>query len=184
MEFWRWNGSRLYINIFCSITETKCVTITETGRWSWSRKIIAGHPKHYTANINKFYGCNVQILTSNLVEHVLTARCQRFTSTDKKNLTYFWTLVRIIVVRVELTVSNKVDLNTDIFWYIYISYKMQRYTVYLFLETALHISGCTSTHHQEYIQLYLQHLALVKPWLLPVAIVEELELEPVPTPSR
>jgi hypothetical protein len=26
---------------------------------------------------------------------------------------------------------------------------MQRYTVYLYLETALHVSGGTSTHHQE-----------------------------------
>jgi len=34
---------------------------------------------------------------------------------------------------------------------------MQRYTVYLYLETALHISGGTITHHQERIQLYLQH---------------------------
>ena len=32
---------------------------------------------------------------------------------------------------------------------------MQRYTVYLYLETALHVSGGTSTHHQERIQLYL-----------------------------
>jgi hypothetical protein len=31
----------------------------------------------------------------------------------------------------------------------YISNKMQRYTVYLYLETALHVSGGTSTHHQE-----------------------------------
>ena len=57
----------------------------------------------------------------------------------------------------------------------YISNKMQRCTVYLHLETALHISGGTSTHHQERIQLYLQHLAFVTPLLLPVAIVEELE---------
>jgi hypothetical protein len=31
----------------------------------------------------------------------------------------------------------------------YISNKMQRYTVYLYLETALHVLGGTSTHHQE-----------------------------------
>jgi hypothetical protein len=37
----------------------------------------------------------------------------------------------------------------------YISNKMQRYTVYLYLETALHVSGGTSTHHQERIQLYV-----------------------------
>ena len=40
----------------------------------------------------------------------------------------------------------------------YISNKMQLYIFYLYLETALHISGGTSTHHQERIQLYLQHL--------------------------
>jgi hypothetical protein len=33
----------------------------------------------------------------------------------------------------------------------YISNKMQRYTVYLYLETALRVSGGTSTHHQERI---------------------------------
>jgi hypothetical protein len=35
---------------------------------------------------------------------------------------------------------------------------MQRYTVYLYLEIALQVSGGTSNHHQERIQLYLQHL--------------------------
>jgi hypothetical protein len=57
----------------------------------------------------------------------------------------------------------------------YISNKMQSYIVYLYLETALHISGSTSTHHQERIQLCLQHLVFVTPLLLSVAIVEELE---------
>jgi hypothetical protein len=52
---------------------------------------------------------------------------------------------------------------------------MQSYTVYLYLETALHVSGGTSTHYQERIQLYLQHLVLVTPLLLSAAIVEELE---------
>jgi len=46
---------------------------------------------------------------------------------------------------------------------------MQRYTVYLYLETTLHVSGGTSTHHQERIQLYLQHLVFVRPLLLPAA---------------
>jgi hypothetical protein len=58
----------------------------------------------------------------------------------------------------------------------YISNKMQRYTVYLYLETALHVSGGTSTHHLERIHLYLQHLVFVTPLLLSAAIVEELEL--------
>jgi hypothetical protein len=57
-----------------------------------------------------------------------------------------------------------------------ISNKMQRYTVYLYLDTALHVSVGTSTHHQERIQLYLQHLVFVTtPLLLSAAIVEELE---------
>jgi hypothetical protein len=66
---------------------------------------------------------------------------------------------------------------------------MQRHTVYLYLETALHDSVGTSTHHLECIQLYLQHLVFVTPLLLSAAIVEELELayathstlKPVPT---
>jgi hypothetical protein len=56
-----------------------------------------------------------------------------------------------------------------------ISNKMQRHRVYLYLETALHVSGGTSTHHQERKQLYLQHLVFVTPLLLSAAIVEELE---------
>jgi hypothetical protein len=58
----------------------------------------------------------------------------------------------------------------------YISNKMQLYTVYFYLETALHVSGGTSTHHQERIQLYLQHLIFVTLLLLPATIVEEFEL--------
>jgi hypothetical protein len=53
--------------------------------------------------------------------------------------------------------------------------KMQRYTLYLYPKTALHVSGGTSTHHQERIQLYLQYLVFVTPLLLSAAIVEELE---------
>jgi hypothetical protein len=49
--------------------------------------------------------------------------------------------------------------------------KMVGYTVYLYLETALHVSCGTSTYHQERIQLYLQHLVLVSPLLLSAAIV-------------
>jgi len=47
---------------------------------------------------------------------------------------------------------------------------MQRYTVYLYLETALHVLGSTSTHYQERVQLYLLHLVFVTPLLLPAAI--------------
>jgi hypothetical protein len=46
----------------------------------------------------------------------------------------------------------------------------------LYLETALHVLGGTSTRHQELIQLYLQHLVFVAQLLLSAAIVEELGL--------
>ena len=50
-------------------------------------------------------------------------------------------------------------------------------TQFIYLrKTALHISDGISTHHQEHTQLYLQHLVLVKPLLLPAAIVDELAL--------
>ena len=39
-----------------------------------------------------------------------------------------------------------------------------------YLETALHVAGGTTAHHQERKQLYLQHLVSVTPLLLPAAI--------------
>ena len=39
-----------------------------------------------------------------------------------------------------------------------------------YLETALHVSGGTSTHHQDRKQLYLQHLVFVTQLLLPAVI--------------
>jgi hypothetical protein len=47
---------------------------------------------------------------------------------------------------------------------------MQLYTVYLYVETALHVSGGITTHHQQRIQLYLQHLVFVTRLLLPATI--------------
>jgi hypothetical protein len=63
----------------------------------------------------------------------------------------------------------------SIFQYTCISNKMQHYTLYLYLEIALHISGGNFTYHQERIQLYLQHLVFVTPLLLSAAIVKELK---------
>jgi len=44
-----------------------------------------------------------------------------------------------------------------------------------YLETALHVSGGTTTHHQERKQLYLQHLVFVTPLLLPATTLFFLE---------
>ena len=43
-----------------------------------------------------------------------------------------------------------------------------------YVETALHVSGGTTTHHQERKQLYLQHLVFVRPLLLPAALAVQL----------
>jgi hypothetical protein len=56
------------------------------------------------------------------------------------------------------------------------SLKMKGIRLLFYMETALNVSGSTSTHHQERKQLYLQHLVFVTPLLLPAAIVEVLEL--------
>jgi hypothetical protein len=69
--------------------------------------------------------------------------------------------------RLEIYLEN---LNCRLKKIEYTSNKIQHYTVYLYLETALRVSGGTSTHHQERIQLYLQHLVFVTRLLLPAAI--------------
>jgi hypothetical protein len=46
---------------------------------------------------------------------------------------------------------------------------------FFYLETALLVSGGTTTHHQERKQLYLQHLVLVTPLLLPAAIPDDVD---------
>jgi hypothetical protein len=45
--------------------------------------------------------------------------------------------------------KSALHVSGDVFQYI--SNKMQSHTVYLYLDTALHVSGGTSTHHQERI---------------------------------
>ena len=57
------------------------------------------------------------------------------------------------------------DLSPDI--PIYIQQDATLHGLLLYLENALHVSSGTSIHHQERIQLYLQHLVLVTPLLLP-----------------
>jgi hypothetical protein len=42
-----------------------------------------------------------------------------------------------------------------------------------YLETVLHVSGGTTTHHQERMQLYLQHLVFVTPLLLSAAVAAD-----------
>ena len=72
------------------------------------------------------------------------------------------------VVRKVMNLTFMGPCIVNIFQYIF--NKTQLYTVYLYLETALHVSGGTSTHYQERIKLYLQHLVFVTPLLLSAAI--------------
>jgi hypothetical protein len=55
---------------------------------------------------------------------------------------------------------------------IYIQQVATLYSLF-YLETAVHVSGHTTAHHQERKQLYLQHLVFVAPLLLPATIMEE-----------
>jgi hypothetical protein len=57
---------------------------------------------------------------------------------------------------------------------IYIQQDVTQHSLF-YIETALHVSGRVTTHHQERIQLNLQHLVFVTPLLLSAAILEELE---------
>jgi hypothetical protein len=75
------------------------------------------------------------------------------------------------------TISSKPPFYVTIHYIlIYIQQDATLHSLF-YLETALHVSGGTFTHHQERIQLYLEHLVFVTLLLLTVAIVEELELQ-------
>jgi hypothetical protein len=67
-----------------------------------------------------------------------------------------------------------VKLHCLIFYLIYVQRDATLHSLF-YLETALHVSGGTTTYHQERKQLYLHHLVFVTPLLLSAAIVEELE---------
>jgi hypothetical protein len=49
-----------------------------------------------------------------------------------------------------------------------------------YLETALHVLGGTTTHHQEHKQLYVQHLVSFTLLLLPAAFCILLDIQGVP----
>ena len=90
----------------------------------------------------------------------------------------YWFILNIDWKMVVLVVTSNNSLHIEVYTYIPI-YIQQDATLHSFfyLETALHVSGGTTTHHQERKQLYLQHLVFITPLLQPAAIVEELELK-------
>ena len=64
---------------------------------------------------------------------------------------------------------ERFDKHSNIIILIYIQQDATLHSLF-YLEIALHVSGGTSTNHQERKQLYLQHLVIVRPLLLPAAI--------------
>jgi hypothetical protein len=58
------------------------------------------------------------------------------------------------------------------FQYMYIQQDANLHSL-LYLETALHVSGVTSTHNQEHVHLHLYYLLFVRQLLLPAAIAAD-----------
>jgi hypothetical protein len=86
----------------------------------------------------------------------------------------FWAILPVqslsVCTRVHLNALKHVGVLTILKNIILIYIKRYATLRSLFyLETALHVSGGTSTHHQEHKQLYLQHLVFVTPLLLPAS---------------
>ena len=82
--------------------------------------------------------------------------------------------MRFVILKMEINSTTEFNVHGSVHRKsipIYIQQDATLHTL-LYLETTLHISGGTSTHHQERIQLYLQHLVFVTPLLLPAATVE------------
>jgi hypothetical protein len=77
------------------------------------------------------------------VPHVLTSR----NCTFHNSICFFWYSQQTVIISLILTFMGPCIANI----FQYVSNKMQLYTVYLYLETALHVSGVTSNHHQERI---------------------------------
>jgi hypothetical protein len=71
-------------------------------------------------------------------------------------------------VTVETEAFNEFNVHVSVHRNNILIYIQQDETLHslFYLETALHISGGTITHHQEQKQLYLQHLVFVTPLLL------------------
>jgi len=72
----------------------------------------------------------------------------------------------------DFNVHGSVHLNNIL---IYIQQDATLHSLF-YLKTALHVSGGTTTYHQERKQLHLQHLVFVTTLLLPADIAEVLEL--------
>ena len=91
---------------------------------------------------------------------------------------FSWYLGGFVDLSLSLTLTHRKIISFAIltwsFWEdkLLLIYIQQDATLHglFYLETALHVSGGTTTHHQERKELYLQHLVFVRPLLLPTTI--------------
>jgi len=78
--------------------------------------------------------------------------------------------VKVIAFYIIANIIINLSVRTEeICFLIYIQQDATLHSLF-YLETALHVSGGTTTQHQERKQLYLQHLVFVRPLLLLAAI--------------
>jgi hypothetical protein len=66
--------------------------------------------------------------------------------------------------------SNEFNVHGSVHCKNILIYIQQDATLHSLFISALHVSGGTTTHQQKRKQLYLQHLVIVRPLLLPAAI--------------
>jgi hypothetical protein len=92
--------------------------------------------------------------------------------TEKYKQKYLVYTVRITSLHVHIYDRKDFNVNGSVHRkniLIYIQQDAMLHSLF-YLETALYVSGGSTTHHQERKQLHLQHLVLVTPSLLPAAI--------------
>jgi len=90
-----------------------------------------------------------------------------------------WPIFYIITVQIRLHVTGSIIYNKINVFNVHGSVYRKNILIYiqqdatlhslLYLETALHVLGGTTTHHQERKQLSLQHLVFVTLLLLPAS---------------
>ena len=130
--------------------------------WNWFECAVGG-VRHSSS------GVHTTVSTASGICHTVTAIC-RYRGRVGTGLSVLW----VAHANIPIYIQQDATLHS-----------------FLYMETALHVSGGTSTHHQERIQLYLPHLLFVRPLLLPAAIVgcippyaTHSTLKPVPTLPR
>jgi hypothetical protein len=108
------------------------------------------------------------------ITYVVVSFCYKAHFRNQRNRALSWSLITHGNMKenkrnfCEFNVNESVLLNNIL---IYIQQDAMLHSLF-YLETALHVSGGTTTHYQERKQLYLHHLVFVTPLLLTATVVE------------